>query len=153
MLRHQVHHILICERTSAGTPLPAAVPVSTCARSAGAGAACALPADDPAAGTAVPSRLVESPRNPPRSGSGRFAVHPRSRGCKPRTPPPRQTALPVLASPTQRRAMTSEDLYNSSGRAFSFLVACPVAVAAHIQVLRRTLLGQRTSSPDQEIFS
>ena len=46
---------------------------------------------------------MESPDTPPRSGSGTFAVNPRFRGCRRKTPPPRWTTLPVFASPTLRR--------------------------------------------------
>ena len=44
-------HALLCEQTSATTPLSAAVLVSTCA---GFPSVCALPVDDFAAGTVVP---------------------------------------------------------------------------------------------------
>ena len=78
MLRHQDRHVLICgEPTSAGIPLSAAAPVSTCAESPSVRACLCLSCGRCRGKRSYRSTLVESPRNPPRSGSGTLALHPR----------------------------------------------------------------------------
>ena len=125
MLRHQVRHFVI-RRNSLQQELPFLQPF-LCPHVSDLQVlepTCACPADDPAASTAA----APHSRNHPVTRLGQEVTRLHStRGQR-----------------LRRRSverMTSEDLCFSCGRAFPLLVACPVAVTEHIQVLRHTLLG------------
>ena len=75
MLRHHVRHVLICaNRLQQELHLLQPFLCSHVPDLQVSEPPCALPADDSAVGTAVAPH-VESPGNPLRSGSGKFAVH------------------------------------------------------------------------------